>query len=112
MLESRAYQPSVLFAQDITGTWQGTIHTTTDFREVIKISKDGNVLKAMLVGIESQPGLSFPTRPGQGFVSGNPSGQSIKDTISRNRRSISGNVERGWKFDRRRPIAERHDVDP
>jgi uncharacterized protein (TIGR03435 family) len=62
-------QVSVLFAQDIIGTWQGTIHTTTDFREVIKISKDGNVLKAMLVGIESQPGLSFATRPGQGFPS-------------------------------------------
>lgn len=62
-------QASVLFAQDITGTWQGTIHTTTDFREVIKIAKDGNGLKAMLVGIDSQPGLSFGTRPGQSFPS-------------------------------------------
>lgn len=61
---------SVLFAQDITGTWQGTIHTTTDFREVIKVSKDGNVLKAMLFGIDSQPGVIFGTRPGQGFPSG------------------------------------------
>ena len=62
-------QASTLFAQDITGTWQGTIHTTRDFREVIKISKDGNVLKAMLFGIDSQPGLSFETHPGQSFPS-------------------------------------------
>jgi uncharacterized protein (TIGR03435 family) len=62
-------QASALFAQDITGTWQGTIHTTRDFREAIKIWKDGNVLKAMLFGIDAQPGPSFGTRPGQSFPS-------------------------------------------
>ncbi|HWE51974.1 MAG TPA: TIGR03435 family protein [Bryobacteraceae bacterium] len=62
-------QASGLFAQDFTGTWQGTIHTARDFREVIQISKDGNVLKATLFGIDSQAGLSFDTRPGQSFPS-------------------------------------------
>ena len=56
MLTLVLFQASTLFAQDITGTWQGKIHTTGDFREVVKISKDGNVLKAMLFGIDSQPG--------------------------------------------------------
>ncbi len=64
-----ALQASALLAQDITGTWQGTIHTTREFREVIKISKDGDALKAVLFGIDSQPGLSLETRPGQGFPS-------------------------------------------
>ena len=69
MLTLVLFQASALFAQDITGTWQGTIHTTRDFREVIKISKDGNALKAMLLGLDSQPGLSFETHPGQSFPS-------------------------------------------
>jgi len=56
-------QASALFAQDITGTWQGTIHTTRDIREVIKISKDGSVLTAVLFGIDSQPGQSLPSPP-------------------------------------------------
>ncbi len=56
-------QASALLAQDVTGTWQGTIHTTRDIREVIKISKDGNVLKAVLFGIDSQPGQSLPSPP-------------------------------------------------
>ncbi len=60
---------SALFAQDITGTWQGTIHTTRDFREIIKISKDGIVLKAVLFGLDTQPGLNFYTRPGLSFIS-------------------------------------------
>jgi len=60
-------QASALLAQDITGAWQGTIHTTKDFREVIRIS-DGNVLKAQLFGLDTQPGLIFVTRPGQSFT--------------------------------------------
>jgi hypothetical protein len=68
-----ALHASALLAQDITGTWQGTIHTPTsktkDFREVIKISKDGTVLKAVLSGLDTQPGLIFETRPGLSFTS-------------------------------------------
>src|SRR5580698_6659492 len=68
-----ALQASAVLAQDITGTWQGTVpaalHSTRDFREVIQISKDGNVLKAILFGIDSQPGLNFNTQPGQSFPS-------------------------------------------
>jgi len=62
-------QASALFAQGITGTWQGTIHTTRDFREIIQISKDGTVLKAVLFALGRQPGLNFGTRPGLSFTS-------------------------------------------
>ncbi len=99
-----ALQASAL-AQDITGTWQGTIHTTRDFREVIKISKDGNVLKAMLFGINSQPNLSFETHPGQSFPSppvtfrGNALsiqfpgiGGAYQGTLSADRNSITGHL--------------------
>lgn len=65
-----------LFAQDIVGTWQGTIHTTKDFREVIQISKDGNNLKATLIGLDAQPGVIFDTQPGQIFPASSVSFQS------------------------------------
>jgi uncharacterized protein (TIGR03435 family) len=58
-----------LLAQEITGTWQGSVHSTQDVREVIQISKDGGVLKAVLIGIDPQPALNFDTRPGQSFTS-------------------------------------------
>jgi uncharacterized protein (TIGR03435 family) len=64
-----ALQGSFLLAQDISGTWQGTIHSTRDVREVIQISKNGSVFKAVLFGLEAQPGLNFDTRPGQSFTS-------------------------------------------
>jgi uncharacterized protein (TIGR03435 family) len=56
-------QATALFAQDITGTWQGTVHAAKDLREVIKISKDGSVLRATLFSLDSQPGQSFRSTP-------------------------------------------------
>jgi uncharacterized protein (TIGR03435 family) len=46
-----------LFAQDITGTWQGTLQTPQrDLRIVIKISKEGQGLKAVLYSIDQGGG--------------------------------------------------------
>ena len=48
-----AMSGGALFAQDITGTWQGALHAGNDLRTVIKISKaeDGS-LKAVLYSID------------------------------------------------------------
>jgi uncharacterized protein (TIGR03435 family) len=44
-------------AQDISGTWQGTLHGGKDLRTVLKISKgDGNSLKAQMYSIDQGPG--------------------------------------------------------
>lgn len=44
---------AALFAQDITGTWQGTLHAGKDLRTVFKISKaTGGPLKAALYSID------------------------------------------------------------
>jgi len=49
-----------LLAQDITGSWQGTLHGPRDLRIVIKVAKaDGGGLKAMLFSID-QPGPGIP----------------------------------------------------
>jgi len=58
-----ALHAGALFGQDVTGTWQGTIHTTRDIREVISISKDGDTLKAVLFSIDLDPGQNFPSPP-------------------------------------------------
>jgi uncharacterized protein (TIGR03435 family) len=51
-------------APDLTGTWQGTIHLPNrDAREVIRVSKDANNLKAVLFRIDLAPGQSFPSTP-------------------------------------------------
>jgi uncharacterized protein (TIGR03435 family) len=54
---------SVLFAQDLTGTWQGTVRnpdTRTDLRTVLKIqSSEGNPIKANFYSID-QTYLVFP----------------------------------------------------
>lgn len=94
-----------LCAQDITGTWQGAIHTTRDFREVIQISKNGNSLKAVLIGIDTQPGLNFDTLPGQSFLSSSVSfqgkairmqfpgiGGAYQGTLSADGTSIAGRL--------------------
>ena len=41
-----------LRAQDITGTWQGTLKAGRDLRTVLKISKDDERLKATMYSIE------------------------------------------------------------
>src|ERR1700722_1672510 len=48
-----ALAQGVLFAQDMTGTWQGTLQAGKDLRTVIKISKtDGGGLKAVMYSID------------------------------------------------------------
>jgi uncharacterized protein (TIGR03435 family) len=48
-----ALAEGVLFAQDITGTWQGTLQAGKELRTVIKISKtDGGGLKAVMYSID------------------------------------------------------------
>jgi bla regulator protein blaR1 len=46
---------SAVFAQDITGTWQGTLSAGRDLRTVIKISNDGGTLRAMFYSIDQSP---------------------------------------------------------
>ena len=56
--------PAALFAQDLTGTWQGTLTIPAarkDFRTVIRISKDDNVLKALLFSIDQGGGPGAPS---------------------------------------------------
>jgi len=43
---------SALRAQDVTGTWQGTLHAGKDLRLVLKISKDDARLKAVMYSID------------------------------------------------------------
>ena len=52
-----------LLAQDITGTWQGTLQAGRELRTVIKISKaDGGGLKGVLYSID-QGGQGIPINP-------------------------------------------------
>jgi uncharacterized protein (TIGR03435 family) len=56
-----ALAASLLFGQDITGTWQGTLHLPggRDLRTVLKISRDAGALKGMFYSID-QPGAGIP----------------------------------------------------
>jgi uncharacterized protein (TIGR03435 family) len=49
-----------LFAQDITGTWQGTLaqNGNQELRVVFKVSKDGNGLRGLLYRIDQGPQAS------------------------------------------------------
>lgn len=56
-----ALSGSALLAQDITGTWQGTLQAGKELRTVVKISKDdAGALKALLYSID-QGGLGMPS---------------------------------------------------
>lgn len=63
-----ALSGGVLLAQDLTGTWQGTLHAgSTDLRTVYKIAKvEGGVQKALLYSIDQggQPIPATVTRQG------------------------------------------------
>jgi len=70
-----AWPGGALLAQDLTGTWQGTLSANNrDLRTVIKISKaDGNALKAVLYSID---------QGGQGLAgAATLQGQGVKITI-------------------------------
>src|SRR5580692_8502983 len=51
-----ALSAGIMLAQDITGTWQGTLSINKqELRTVIKISKDGAGLKAAFYSIDQTP---------------------------------------------------------
>jgi uncharacterized protein (TIGR03435 family) len=51
-----ALSAGALFAQDITGTWQGTLSVNkTELRTVVKIAKDDSGLKAAFYSIDQTP---------------------------------------------------------
>ena len=55
-----AWSGGALLAQDITGTWQGTLQAGRDLRIVIKVSKgDAGGLKAVMHSID-QGGQGLP----------------------------------------------------
>lgn len=57
------FSAALLPAQNIAGTWQGTLQATKDTRLILKISKaDNGTLKGVLVYIE-QNGQSYPVSP-------------------------------------------------
>jgi uncharacterized protein (TIGR03435 family) len=95
------FSGSVLFAQDITGTWQGTLHTAQkDLRTVVKIAKtDAGGLKLDLYSIDQS---------GQGITATTVSFQdkvlkcaiatidgSYEGKISADGKSISGTWKQG-----------------
>ena len=80
--------------------------STTDIREVIEISKDPKMIKAVLLGIDSRSGENFPSPPVT-FQ-----GNAINNTISRQRSLVSGDAEYGWQFDHRNFFARRYEVGP
>jgi uncharacterized protein (TIGR03435 family) len=50
------FSGGALFAQNITGTWQGTLSAGRDLRTVIKISNEGGSLKAVFYSIDQGGG--------------------------------------------------------
>jgi uncharacterized protein (TIGR03435 family) len=50
------FSGGALLAQDIRGTWQGTLSAARDLRIVINISNEGDTLKATLYSIDQGPG--------------------------------------------------------
>ena len=48
-----------LRAQDITGTWQGTLHAGKYLRTVLKISKDDGKLKVVMYRIDQGGQMSW-----------------------------------------------------
>ena len=54
-----ALSGGALFAQDLTGTWQGTLQAGRELRTVIKITKNGAAMKGTLYSID-QGGQGLP----------------------------------------------------
>ena len=59
MMLLASFAASALLAQDITGTWQGTLQAGKALRVVIKISSGDGALKAMMYSID-QGGQGLP----------------------------------------------------
>jgi uncharacterized protein (TIGR03435 family) len=89
------------FAQDITGTWQGTLNPGRELRIVFKISKDDGKLQSMLYSIDQPgPGIAASTVTLQGStvkmvvpgINGHYEGK-----LSADGNSIAGNWTQGPK---------------
>lgn len=102
-----AFLAAGALAQDLAGTWQGVLTVGAakrELRTVIKISKDDNVLKAVLFSIDqgASPGVpsgSVSVRPGaagSAVTMAFPGiGASYSGTVSADGNSISGNFAQG-----------------
>jgi uncharacterized protein (TIGR03435 family) len=85
--------------QDIAGTWQGTIQAGRDLRTVVKVSKDGNELRAVLYAID-QGGAALPasdvTFQGSTLMFTVPGvGASFEGRMSADGKSIAGTMTQG-----------------
>jgi uncharacterized protein (TIGR03435 family) len=94
-----ALTAGALQAQDLTGTWQGTIMTVRDLRMVIKISNaDGGELLAVLYSIDQspQPIASRVTLEGSTVkVSVAAAGVTYEGRLSADGNTITGNWMQG-----------------
>jgi uncharacterized protein (TIGR03435 family) len=94
-----ALTAGALQAQDLTGTWQGTIMTVRDLRMVIKISNaDGGELRAVLYSIDQspQPIASRVTLEGSTVkVSVAAAGVTYEGRLSADGNTITGNWMQG-----------------
>lgn len=83
-----------LFAQDITGTWQGKLKAATEARFVIKISRMDSGLKAMVYNIDQRgPGVAADSVELQGStveMSVSALGSTYKGTLSSEGTTITG----------------------
>ncbi len=101
--QSWAQSPANNTAQDLSGTWQGTLHAERDLRTVVKITKarDG-AYKAQWFSID-QPGQPAPadsvTLDGSTFkMTINLIGGSYEGKLSADGQSISGTWTQGQPF--------------
>ncbi|HXP84447.1 MAG TPA: TIGR03435 family protein [Bryobacteraceae bacterium] len=95
-----AWPGGALLAQDLTGTWQGTLSANNrDLRTVIKISKaDGNALKAVLYSIDQggQGLAGAATLQGQGVKITIPGiGGTYEGKLNTDGKSITGTWSQG-----------------
>ena len=95
-----ALSAGALHAQDLAGTWQGTLHAGQELRIVIKISNaDGGGLKAVMYSIDQgAQGLAANTVTLQGStvrISIPGIGGSYEGTLSADRTSIAGTWTQG-----------------
>ena len=100
---SQAQSPASNTAQDLSGTWQGTLHAERDLRTVVKITKAGDgAYKAQWFSID-QPGQPVPadsvTLDGSTFkMTINLIGGSYEGKLSADGQSISGTWTQSQPF--------------
>jgi uncharacterized protein (TIGR03435 family) len=94
-----ALSAGALQAQDLTGTWQGTIMTARELRMVIKISSaDGGGLRGVLYSIDQSPQPIASTVALQGTtvkVSIAAAGVTYEGRLSADGNTITGNWNQG-----------------